>query len=694
MKPSLKTSASLCVSALFGFTMFVLPSTALADDHDEIIVTGQTLANEKFSATKTPTLIINVPQSLSITTDEQIAEQGFASIGDVIAYTPGVSMGLGEGHRDQITIRGQNTTADFFLDGLRDDVQYYRPLYNIAQIEVLRGSNAMIFGRGGGGGVINRVTKRAVLGEAFNTLTASVDSLGSYALSTDNNFQLGDMGALRFNGVYEGLNNHRDFYEGDRFALNPTARFEIDPDTHFGLSYEYVDDDRLVDRGVPSLDGVPLEGYNQTFFGDPDFNRTTLAAHIGRARFDHKFSDDWSFNATLQYADYDKLYQNLYPVGFDDVTTRVTLDGYRDTTDRQNFVAQANMIAELDMGGLHHTLLFGAEFADQDTSNARRDVLFDDSQDDQISFAFSDPLSVPDYAFPVFNRNRDSNVKVFSIYGQDQIDIGGHLKLVGGLRFDSFEINVDDIVAGAQFSRQDDEISPRLGLIYKPQENVSLYSSYSRSFLPRSGDQFLSLSPTTAALAPEKFENYELGAKWDLHAALALTASIFQLDRENGTVVDPADAGNSLLTGSRTQGFELQLQGELAENWYMSAGYSYLDAEERGRVSGGQINNRTLSQVPDHMISVWNRYDLSERLGLGLGAIYQAAQYASISNNVKLPDFVRVDAAAYYSLSETMELQLNVHNLLDSSYFPSAHNDNNIATSKPLNGRVTLRTKF
>ena len=689
MRTAQKYSLTLSAIALLGTGL-----PAFADDHDEIVVTGMALADEKFSATKTPTLIINVPQSLSITTDEQIAQQGFTSIGDVIAYTPGVSMGLGEGHRDQLTIRGQNTTADFFLDGLRDDVQYFRPLYNIAQIEVLRGSNAMIFGRGGGGGIINRVTKRPVLDESFNTVSAGIDSFGSFSAATDNNLQIGDQAALRLNGFFENLENHRDFYEGERFALNPTARLKLTDATQIGLSYEYVDDDRTVDRGVPSLGGAPLEDFNATFFGDPDANQTTLAAHIARARIDHKFDGDWSVNATLQYADYDKLYQNLYPVNFDDVAGTVTLDGYRDTTGRQNFVAQTNLVGELDLGGFHHTVLLGAEYADQNSDNARRDVFFDASADDQISFAFSNPLSVPAFSFPAFTRNRASDVEVFSIYGQNQIDIGDHLKLIGGVRFDSFSINVDDRIAAAQFSRKDEEFSPRLGVIYKPQNNVSLYGSFSRSFLPRSGDQFLSLSPTTAALAPEAFRNYEIGAKWDLNSHLALTAAMFQLDRENGTVVDPSDAGNSLLTGSRTQGFEFQLQGQLSDHWFISTGYSYLDAKERGRVSGGILDNRHIAQVPQHMLSLWNRYDVSEKLGFGLGATYQDAQFASISNAVELPDYVQVDAAVYYGISEDMELQLNVQNLLDSGHFPSAHNDNNIATAKPLHGRVTLRTKF
>lgn len=708
-----KTKLRLLTAALFTSTC--LTSTALAQDtitndtsadeltQDTIIVRGTYLANEKFSGTKTPTPLVDVPQSLSVISAEQIKAQAFSDIGDVTRFTPGVSVGQGEGHRDQVTIRGQNTTADFFIDGLRDDVQYFRPLYNLEQVEILRGSNALIFGRGGGGGVVNRVTKKAQIGETFGSATTSVDTFGSTNIAGDGNFTLTDNTALRVNGFYESLNNHRDFFGGDRFAINPTLTTKLTPDTQLIVSYEYVDDDRVVDRGVPSLNGEPLRDFDATFFGDPDFNRTTLQAHIAKASINHNISEALSVNATIQYADYDKLYQNLFPINFDDTVGTVSLDGYQDTTDRQNFIAQTNAIANFNTGFIGHTLLVGAEYGDQDTGNARRDPVFADSNDDQITFLFSDPLAIPAVSFPVFNRDRASNVEFVSAYAQDQVDIGDHLKLIAGVRYDRFDINVVDTIEVENgitdgndgfLSRVDEEISPRLGLIYKPMQNISLYGSYSQSFLPRSGDQFLTLDLEDEALAPEEFENFEIGAKWDINSRLALTAAIFQLDREGGTTVDPADPGNTLIIGSRTKGFELQLAGDVLENWSINAGYSYLDAEERGNVVGSALANRTLSQVPEHMFSLWNRYDVSDRLGFGLGVTFQSEQFASISNAVELPDFARVDAAIYYNLTERVQLQVNVENLLNSDFFPSAHNDNNISTAEPLNARFTLTTRF
>ena len=312
---------------------------------------------------------------------------------------------------------------------------------------------------------------------------------------------------------------------------------------------------------------------------------------------------------------------------------------------------------------------------------------------DQTEFDFSNPLAIPDVAFPFLNRNRVSEVKTQSLFLQDQIDITDHFVVIAGARYDRFDIDVDvnDIGGEGSFSRVDEEISPRLGAIYKPQENMSIYASFSRSFLPRSGDQFLTLTPETASFEPEEFTNKEIGFKWDIKKGLALSAAVFELERDGGTTPDPVNLGNVIILGSSTtEGFELQLEGNITDDWYFNLGYSnffesdFIDEDGTG----------TLAQVPENMFSLWNRYDVSDKLGFGAGIIYQSEQFATVSNNVELPDFTRVDAAVYYSLSQSTDLQLNIENLFDEEYFPNAHNDDNITTGAPINARLTVRHRF
>jgi catecholate siderophore receptor len=676
---------------------------AAVQEIERVTVRGAYFGQENADGLKTPTVLINVPQSLSMVSAEQIQQQGFDSIADILQYTPGASVGQGEGHRDQMTIRGQNTTADFFIDGLRDDVQYFRPLYNLERVEILRGANALLFGRGGGGGIVNRVTKTATLNESFTALSAAFDTFAGRQISIDRNQQLDANQAFRLNAFYEQLDNHRDNYDGQRFAINPTYTNNVNDTTQLVLSYEYVDDDRAVDRGIPSLNDGPLIGQSDTFFGHPTLNFSTIQAHVLRAKLDHQWSENWSVNGTLQYSDYDKMYQNIYSADFDGLANAVTLDGYRDATQRQNIITQFNAVGQFDTASVEHTVLVGAEYGQQDSANNRRDSLFADSNNDQITLNFTNPLLIPEVGFTDFVRDSRSQVHFSSIFVQDEMRLNPSIILVAGLRYDRFDIDVKDqleIANGPEdgnnglLGRVDAEVSPRFGAIYKPNEELSFYLSLSRSFLPRSGDQFLSLSLSTQALAPEEFENRELGLKWNISNKLSFSAALFDVRRENGTASDPTDPEKSLIIGTKTTGVELQLSGYITDDWQINAGYSQLDAKETGRVVNDTINNRLLDQIPDTMFTLWNRYRLNEAWALGLGIIYQAEQYTSLNNSVTLPDFTRVDAAVYYTLSENTKLQFNIENVFDEEYFPAAHNDHNISTGGPINARVGLTYQF
>jgi catecholate siderophore receptor len=692
------TKTSLAISAVLAASSFSSQANLdAAEAVERITVRGAFFGQNSADSLKTPTALINVPSSLSVVDKIQIERQSLTSMADILQYTPGASAGQGEDHRDQMTIRGQNTTADFFIDGLRDDVQYFRPLYNLERVEILRGSNALLFGRGGGGGIVNRVSKTADLTDSFASVNAGIDTFSAHSVSLDINRKIDDEQGLRVNAFYESMENHRDGKEGDRVAINPTYSVYVGEETKLTLSYEYVDDERVIDRGVPSNGNEPLMGQDETLFGDPDFNLTTFEGHIARTVLEHNINDDWSINGTLQFADYDKLYQNFYPAGYDAETDLVTIDNYIDPTQRENLILQINAVGQIMTGEIEHTILMGAEYGNQDTANKRDELRFNGS--DKFTIPLNSIFVAPPIEEQRNTRDRASDVTFTSVFFQDEARVTDWLILVAGLRYDSFDIDVTDNVAlqndtQGLFGRKDTEVSPRLGAIFKPDENLSLYVSYSKSFLPRSGDQFLTLNLSSEALAPEEFLNKEIGVKWNPTDTLAVTAAIFEIERENGTVVDPSNPERSLLTGTETSGFEVQVVGYLTDQWQINAGYSQLDAEEMGRVSDGIVSNRTLSQVPENMLSLWNNYEFSEKLSLGLGFVYQSEQFASLSNTVELPSFTRVDLAAYYQVNEKTSVQFNIENLLDEAYFSAAHNDNNITVAEPVNARVSVSYKF
>ena len=557
------------------------PGGGLGGEEGQIVVTGKVLYSDQVNSVKTPTPIIDVPQSITITTQDEILQRGFTSIGQIVDYTPGVNTSQGEGHRDAIVFRGVRSTADFYIDGVRDDVQYYRGLYNLEQVEILRGPNALLFGRGGTGGILNRVTKKGDLSETFGGGQIAVDTFGEFSVQGDINLVASDGIAVRFNASYESLANHRDFYDGDRIGFNPTMRFALGDDTVFDLSYEFADHYRFVDRGIPTgADGRPVEALEDVVFGDPEENFTDLEAHLIRANLQHSFSDSWKGNFAAFYGDYDKAYSNFFATDYDPATNIVELDGYIDEVDRQNLILSGNVVGEFESGSVNHTLLIGGEYINTSSDQFRFNSFFDTTQDDREFFLATRPIAlngnvgVNALGQPTTNTFNDLNddtrvtIDVVSLYIQDEIELTEWLNVVVGGRFDSFDITVDDVVAGTNLSRKDEEFSPRGGIIIKPQENISIYASYSRTFLPRSGEQFTDLGGGADALAPDTFTNLEAGIKWDFDTGLSLTAAIFEIEQSSPQPNDNDPATLDVID-SQIQGFELQLQGQVTPGWYI-----------------------------------------------------------------------------------------------------------------------------
>ena len=688
-------------SILLAGAAISIASPALAEDAgdrdylpSDIIVFGEGeayMSQDGSSGTKTPTPLIDVPQAIGVITRDQLEDQNIRALADALRYMPGVSLETGEGHRDEVFIRGQETTADFYLDGLRDDAQYYRPLYNVERIEVLKGANALIFGRGGGGGAVNRVSKTADPMEQFGSASGSVDSFGAWSISGDANLPLSMNAAFRLNATYEELDHDRDYFGGRFFGISPTLTADLGEATRLTASYTYDDDERTTDRGLPSLNNLPLMGFDSTFFGDPDYNLATTEVHILRSRLEHRLSDAVSINVSGQYADYDKFYANIVPSGATDTT--VNLGGYESATQRENLIGQFNLVADFDTGGIGHTILLGAEASSQQTDSTRERVLFGGT-DTGVTVPLDTMIDVPGFVLAP-QRASTSELSTFSVYLQDQIELGTFLQLIGGVRYDSFDLETSDLIGGFDGERRDEMWSPRFGVVLKPQESLSLYASYSKSFLPASGDQFTVLSTTTATLEPESFENYEIGLKWAIQPELLLTAAIFQLDRSNSQAPDPDNPGFVVLTGeSRAKGFEFSLAGSIAPDFHVSAGYTYLDGEFVSDTNAAPAGTR-LQQLPEHQLSLWGRYDFNEMVGIGLGVIHQSDQFASNSNTVVLPAYTRVDAAIYLDdLFENVSLQVNIENLFDEDYYPSAHGNNNIQPGDPFSATLGARLEF
>lgn len=686
---------------LLTTALLSLPISAQAAEDDSALITVTATRDQGYSvtststATRTDTRLLDVPQSLSVLTRDRLDDQAMLSIADALRFVPGATTGQGEGHRDQPTLRGNSSTADFFVDGVRDDVQYYRDFYNVERLEILKGPNAMIFGRGGGGGVINRVSKTPE-GQTALRADAAVDTFGAWRIGADANAPLSGNVAARLNAFYEDGANHRQVYDLQRWAINPTLGFDLGGKGNLVLGYEHASDERIVDRGVPSRSGRPVEGFRDTFFGNAEANRSTFNVDNLSLAADYALTDTLMIRHRTRYGDFDKFYSNVFPATSVDANGRFGIEAYADGVQRENLFSQTDLVWDTSTGSIDHILLGGVELGRQTSTSQRTNGTFATAAGGttlRISVALTDPFTPPPASFGAPLRSVGTRADIAAVFLQDQIKIGDHVEIVAGLRYDRFSLDFTNLLSNAAYGRTDNLWSPRLGLILKPAGNASLYASYSRSYLPQSGDQFLALDASLANLEPERFENFEIGAKWDVTPGLNLTAAIYQLDRTNSRAPG-AVAGTIELTGEqRSKGFELAANGQITPQWQLSAGFAWQDAEIRSTTSAAPAG-RKVPLVPRTQASAWTRYDITDRFGLGLGVVHQASSFASISNTVTLPAYTRIDTAAFVRLADAVSLQLNIENLFNTGYFPTAHNDNNITTGGPRAARLTVRTRF
>ena len=684
-------NASSGQAALMIVILSPAPSTAVVN-----ILTTDTFGYRVESlntATKTLTALRDVAQSITVVGSEQIKDQSLASIAEVMNYVPGITSHQGENNRDQLVIRGNSSSADFFLNGVRDDVQYYRDLYNVQQVEALKGPNALTFGRGGGGGVVNRVTKQA----GFTSLRQFIFQTGSFSnqrISGDVNQTVNQKLAFRLNGVYENSGSFRRFVGLQRYGLNPTITYAPGTATVLVLSFEHFHDGRVADRGVPSYRGLPVAVPVSTFYGDPQNSYVRANVNLLSGWLERQLGKLNIRNRT-QFGDYDRGYQNYVPGAVNAARTLVALSAYNNATRRRNLFNQTDVTVLWSTGRVKHTILSGAEIGRQSTNNFRKTGFFDNTAT-TIQIPFDNTVIGTAVVFRQSATDANNHVlaKLAGAYLQDQIELSRHVQFMTGVRYDYFDLGFHNNRTGEHLRRIDRLVSPRAGVVVKPVMPLSIYASYGVSYLPSSGDQFSSLTAVTQQVKPEKFTNYELGAKWDVRRNLTLTTAIYRQDRTNTRSVDPKDPTRIVQTGSqRTDGFELGANGSITRKWRIIGGYAQqaavITSATASAVKGAQV-----AMVPHHTFSLWNNYQLMKKLGLGLGLVHRADMFAAIDNTVVLPGYTRADAVFFFDFSERWRVQTNLTNLFNQKYYLNADGNNNISPGSPRSVRVSVAASF
>jgi catecholate siderophore receptor len=693
---------------------------APATTYDARTGTVGVFTNSTAVATKTNTPLINIPQSISVLTKDFIRDQGFGQLTDVTRYVPGVAVHQGEGNRDELVIRGVDSSANFFTNGFRDDVQIFRDLYNTQSIEILKGPSMLTFGRGAGGGLLNRTLKDAD-GQRIYEATAQTGSYGDRRVSFDAGQAVNANVAARLNMFYEGSDTFRNYGFLERYGINPTMTFVPNDTTKIKLSYEYYHDNRTADRGNPSF-GTGTLGNPTTpfapggdftkFFGSPTLNRAVADVNTGMAFIEHDFENGLTVKNGTLVADYQKFYQNVFPGSSVSPATGIfNLSAYNHTTNRQNVFDQTDFTYKTFTGPLFHTVGFGTEFGHQSGIDVRNTGVFPNGNvalpDNAFSPTYFGPVNFVHHSAAVNadGSAADSNsvytANIQSAYVRDTIDVTRWLQLIGGLRFDRFDLSALDQNTNINRQHVDNLVSPQASVLIKPRDNLSFYGVYAISYLPASGDQFSALAPGTAILDSQKFENKEIGVKWKPLPHLIYTAAVYQLDRTGTPLNDPLNAGFSVLTNTRIRGFENELTGYITDAWQSKLGYAYTDARitdnPRAGTGPGTSNilpGNRVQLVPFNQFSWWNKYQIDPLWSAALGVIYFSDSFTSSDDLVKMPGFVRFDAAVYRKIDETWRVQLNIENIFNKGYWASADGDNNISPGQPRTFKVSATARF
>jgi catecholate siderophore receptor len=634
---------------------------------------------------KTQGSLLDVPQSVSVVTQENLRDRAALTSKDALDYVSSVAAGQGEGRRDEFYIRGFYSLRDTSLDGVRDDTLYSRDLATVEQIEVIKGAAAALYGRGSAGGLINRVSKQP-RAKQDTEVSATLGSNSERRVSVDAGGALGDGVNGRLIVVYDAGDSYRDVVEHTRKLLAPSLKVALSPTTTLLLQAEVQREDRTPDRGVPSLAGRPVAVAPSTFYGET-YDYTSTDSDMAKARLEHRFNDHLKLENTLQYS-------RTELEGVNTRNRRVNADG---TVSRQITYfpqTQRNLInqTELTYTLTGHTLLAGLELSDQ-----QRDVVTA-----QTGIAYPVSLYAPLHVLPAPNLgtlpvalSNAFTAKTQALYLQDQINIAPQWKALAGVRFDRFQQQQTNRLTKGYAERTDNVTSPRAGLVYQPLDGQSWYLNLSRSSQPGGGDLLYTGSTPLSQVRPLQTDLQEMGYKQEwLGGRFFTTAALFRIEQRNQLTLDPADPAGlrQLQVGKqRNQGVELELQGALWQGGRVSASYTYNDA--RIVASNDIPSGNRAEMTPRHRASLWLDQEIGKAWSAGLGVLLNSDQFALSDNAVRLPGYGRVDAAIGYR-GKGYDLRFKVNNVGNARFFESAINNVQIQPGASRNASVTLTSRF
>ncbi|MGV2831152.1 TonB-dependent siderophore receptor [Myxosarcina sp. GI1(2024)] len=678
------------------------------DEEIEVIATGEAEDDDYYvpdatTATRTDTLLRDIPQSIQIVPQEVIEDQNITRIGDALRNVSGVTPQRDFGNiTDRFSIRGFDdsiTLRNGFRSGLRSGgfTAVTIPPSTVERIEVLKGPASVLYGQVEPGGIINFVTKKP-LRDPFYNLKFTAGSFGFIEPAIDLAGPLteDEKLAYRFNFSYQNGGSFRDFVDSEILAIAPVINYDFNDATSLTFEYNYIESNQTFDDGLP-IDPVVFELPRERFLGEPDdfFDTTTHSFYL---TLNHRFNENIQLRSGFAAEITDSSLTAFRPNEFDPESDRLTRFFSDRETFSDNLSWQTDLISEFKTGSVEHQLLAGFELAQINFGTDNADLFDPENQPFAINVfdpQYGAPIPSPDSRNDLFDRDRTASNLGF--YLQDQVTLLPNLKLLAGGRFDfvTDENELDSVFDGEPFieeSEFDSEaFSPRVGLVYQPIEPISLYGSFSRSFIPNAD-----ITSDGETIEPERGTQYEVGIKGEF-GDFSTTLAAYEITKTNITRTDPDNPDFSIPIGEvKSRGIELDVAGEPVSGWNIIASLFFNDAF----ISEGDEDNPeddTLINAPGSGASLWTTYEIQQGslqgLGFGAGLFYVGDVEAEIPNDFVVPSYVRADASLFYD-RDNWRVQLNFKNLFDKEYFESSQNTSLIYPGVPFTVLGTVSIEF
>jgi catecholate siderophore receptor len=710
-----------------------LPEVRVQDSTDTGFRTDTTRAG-----TRTDTPLRDIPQFISIVPQTLIRSQNATTLQDALRNVPGISYAAGEGgvQANQVFyLRGFPLNQDIFVDGVRDLGEYNRDLFATESVEVMKGSSALMFGRGSTGGAVNQTTKVADHAPRRD-VALTVGSFDQKRATADLNFVASPSNALRLVALVENSGSFRYPQDVEKYGFAPSFLASFGSDTDLTLSYYYLKARDVTDYGQPTIfnNTIGFVGFPpvspRNYYGYEKHDFAHYETHIATARVEHQITDSLTFRDTQRWANYKRQSESTIPTlapndangnpvtAFTPESLLLVTRNHDTNRSRDNddtaLVNQAELIWKVETANVRHTVLAGLELARERLDRRNYALDANPSQSGMQVPTSTTPLLSPDPSTQLSytktpNLNALADGDTVALYAQDQLELTPQWKALFGVRWERFDASAQTVALNptptatpvGPFSRIDRMWSGRAGLIWQPTQRQSYYLSWGNSYNPSGelgvygGTAQTNLSAVNQNLDPEKNGNYEAGAQWDIAQGLQLRAAVFRTEKTNARMADPTTGVTVLAGKRRVDGIEFEASGAITPDWDLYSGIAFME----GEIVTGPAN--VLGNTPlgvGHVTgNVWTIYRLGGGWEVGGGVRGQSGTWLTDANlpGSQIPKYVLLDLTAAYT-QKNYEVRLNVYNATDKTYYIGGYQNspNRVLPGAPLSAALTLRYSF